>query len=141
MNAAKWFAPLLAFSSLLVPPGLSGQARITAKPSPVEVWCGGDDGLTLGLRDATERAFKDSSDFPLATAKRRAVYKVLIPTHVGWERVGPRTKILYTIQVTRMNDKEIGTFKGSCWDSDFPMCGTQIVDSTGTLLGAIKTPK
>ena len=111
-----------------------GQTVSETKASPVEVWCGGDDGLTSRLRDASEQAFNIASDLPLATKNRHAVYKVVIPTNVDWKQVGSRTKVFYKIEVLKMDDKRVGTFKGSCWDSDIRRCGTQIVDGTRKLL-------
>jgi hypothetical protein len=105
------------------------------------VWCGGDDGLTSRLRDSTEQAFKARSDFPLATEGHRAIYKVLIPTNVGWKQVGSRTKILYTIRLLTMEDKSVGNFKGSCWESAVDSCGTQIVDRTVNLLASFDKSK
>jgi hypothetical protein len=108
--------------------------------TPVEVWTGGGDALTLRLRDELERTFKQTADLPLAT-KGTAVYKILIPTHVGWEQVGNKTKILYTIKVLRMNNAEVGSFKGTCWDSALGPCATQILNRARELLGASHKPK
>lgn len=96
--------------------------------------------MTSRLRDASEQAFNASSDLPLAIKDRHAVYKVVIPTNVDWKQVGNRTKVIYTIVVMKMDDRKVGTFKGSCWDSDFRRCGTQVVDGTRKLLAPINNP-
>ena len=61
----------------------------SAKPMLVQVWCGGDDGLTLRLRDAVENAFKASSAFALSSGKRPGTLIVTI-TQMSygsrWER-------------------------------------------------------
>jgi hypothetical protein len=133
VNSAKLSASLLAIS-LLIPPELSGQRTAQPTPQPVAVWCGGDDGLTSKLRDATEQAFKATRDLPLGTKDRHAVYKVLIPTNVDWKQVGSRTKVLYTIKLLTIDQKEVGSFKGSCWESSIGTCADQIVNRTRDLL-------
>lgn len=97
--------------------------------------------MTLRLRDASEHAFNATSDLPPATKERHAIYKVVIPTNVDWKQVGSRTKVLYTIEVSTMDDKKVGTFKGPCWDSSIRRCATQIVDETRELLTTINEPK
>jgi hypothetical protein len=131
----------LAVAFLLVTLVCIGQTASKTKPRPVEVFCGGDDGLTSRLRDASEQAFNATSDLPLATTDRHAVYKVVIPTNVDWKQVGSRTKVLYTIEVLKVDDKKVGTFNGFCWESDIRRCGTQIVDGTRRLLATINDPK
>jgi hypothetical protein len=131
----------LAVAFLFVTLECIGRTTSKAKPSPVEVFCGGDDGLTSRLRDASEQAFNATSDLPLATTDRHAVYEVVIPTNVNWKQVGGRTKVLYTIDVLKMDDKKIGTFKGACWESAIRRCGTQIVDGTRKLLATINDPE
>lgn len=118
-----------------------GQTTSKAKPSPVEVFCGGDDGLTSRLCEASEQAFNATSDLPLATVDQHAVYKVVIPTNVDWKQVGSRTKVLYTVEVLKIDDEKVGTFKGSCWDPGIRRCGTQIVDRARKLLATINDPK
>ena len=124
---------LVSFYIVVFAPGCLSQSTPEAK-QPIVVLCNGDDGLTLRLRDASERAFNETTDLPLASRHRDAVYKVMIPTNVDWRQIGSRTKVLYTIEVLTMNDKKIGTFKGSCWDAKIGDCGTQIVDSTRRVL-------
>ena len=134
MTTTKLTVSLLAIFTLLIPIECLAQAT----QHPVAVWCGGDDGLTSRLRDATERAFNATSDLPLATKERPAVYKVLIPTNVEWKQVGARTKVIYSIKLLTMDDREVGTFKGDCWESRINSCGIQIVDRARGLLNQSK---
>jgi hypothetical protein len=63
-------------------------------PIPVEVWRGGDDGLTLTLADAFENAFTASPYFILSSGRKKGTLVVRIPTHVGWRQIGKRTRVL-----------------------------------------------
>lgn len=137
MNIAKFSAFLLAISSPLIP----FECLAESTENPIVVLCGGDDGLTSRLRDATEQAFNATSDLPLATKERHAVYKVVIPTNVGWKQFGSRSKVLYTVEVLTLDDKKVGAFKGSCWESSIRRCATQIVNETRELLTTVDKPK
>ena len=99
-------------------------------PAPVEVWCGGDDGLTLKVCDAKEQAFKAAQDLPLRKEEESAKYKVVIATNVDWKKVQGRLQILYTIDLLNTDDNEVGRFKGLCWESKVGACGTQILEAT-----------
>ena len=104
----------------------------SAKATPVEVWSGGDDGLTLRLRASLQNAFKSSSSFVLSTGKKPGTLIVTIPTHVGWKQVGRRTKVLYTVDFASVDNQPIGASKGSCWDDELTKCANKIVkDATG----------
>src|SRR5947209_11105206 len=67
-------------------------------PTPVEVWCSGDDGLTIRLRDAIESAFESSAVFRLNKSKKPRALVVTIPSNVEWEQVGQRNRVLYTVK-------------------------------------------
>jgi hypothetical protein len=98
-----------------------------AKRTPVEVWCGGDDGLTLGLRDALEKAFESSPDFNLTSRKIPGKLVVTIPTHVKWMQAEKRTYIDYIVRFTSINNHDLGTVPGSCWDDEITQCVAQIM--------------
>jgi hypothetical protein len=93
----------------------------------VEVWSGGDDGLTLKLRDTLEEAFRSSSAFALSSGKKPGTLIVTIPTHVGWKQKGKRTQVLYTVEFTSVNSRPLGTSTGSCWDDALTKCANKIV--------------
>ncbi|MEP6740987.1 MAG: hypothetical protein ABJB61_00705, partial [bacterium] len=95
--------------------------------TPVEVWCGADDGLTQGVRDALETAFASTPDFVLSSGKRTGTLLVTIPTHVRWKEIGERTQVFYIVEFTSADDKKLRTHKGSCWNDDFAKCANQIV--------------
>ena len=146
MRLAARFTNLLAVSSLAIPSlvaplRLLGQPAPAEMPTPVAVSCGGDDGLTLQVCDATEKAFKATSDLPLASKERPALYKIVIPTNVVWKGVGERTQVRYAVRVLTPADKEIGAFEGYCWETNVRSCGTQILENTRRLLAPSNRPK
>jgi len=97
--------------------------------TPVEVWTGGDDGLTQRLADAVRDEFKQSSLFALAPASTPGSLRVTIPTHVGWEQVGGRTRVMYQLRLDR-GDRNLGESSGVCWEDELRTCARQIVEAT-----------
>lgn len=100
----------------------------SAKPTLVEVWSGGDDSLTVGLRNVLENAFKSSPDFTLSSGKKPGTLIVTIPTHVKWKRAGKRTKVFYRVEFTSVDNQPLGVSKGSCWDDVMTKCANRIVN-------------
>jgi hypothetical protein len=100
---------------------------LAAKATLVEVWVGGDDGLTQRLRDATEHAFQSSPRFVLSSGKKIGTLIVTIPTHVRWKQFGTRTQVSYSVEFASTDQQNLGTGKGSCWDDDFATCAAHIV--------------
>jgi hypothetical protein len=98
-----------------------------AEPTRVEVWAVGDDGLTLRLRDALEGAFRSSPDFTLSSGKKQGTLVVTIPTNVEWKKKAGRTKVLYTVKFTSIDDQNLGTSSGSCRENALTKCAAQIV--------------
>jgi len=105
---------------------------VAVEPTLVEVWCGGDDGLTIRLRDALENAFKSSPRFSLSFGKKPKTLIVSIPTNVEWNKVGKKTQVLYTVEFSLADNQKIGTSTGSCWDNAFAKCAAQIVKDAET---------
>ena len=99
------------------------------KPTPVEVWTGGDDGLTQHLRDAVESKFKASSDFVLSSGKKPGTLIVTIPTHVSWTHSGTRTHVRYKVEFSSNEGAGLSRSSGSCWDDNFAACASQIYGS------------
>jgi hypothetical protein len=96
-------------------------------PTLVEVWKGGDDGLTNKLSDTIETAFRSASDFHLSNGKMPGTLMVTIPSNVRWKKVGQRTKVFYDVKFSSVDGRDIGASKGSCWDDSFGTCATRIV--------------
>lgn len=106
----------------------------SAEPILVEVWSGGDDGLTSRLRDALENAFKSSPDFALSSGKKPGTLVVTIPTNVGWRSIGKRTQVRYTVELSSAENRRIRTSTGSCWDDGLAKCAAQIVSDARTAM-------
>jgi hypothetical protein len=111
--------------SLIVPACAMGASD--AKQTPVEVWRGGDDGATLRLTDALEATFRASPAFVLSSGKKPGTLVVTIPTHVGWKQIGGRNQVLYTVEFTSADGRNLGTATGSCWDDALSECADQII--------------
>jgi hypothetical protein len=92
---------------------------------PVEIWRRGDDGLTLRFADALEGALRASSIFTMSSGKKPGTLMVTIPDHVEWERVGNRTKVIYTLEFSTESSDRIGSSRGTCWDDDLSPCSRQ----------------
>lgn len=124
------FVSVKRFCLLLIGAFIAGGVVTEAAPakaSLVEVWVGGDDGLTQRLRDAVEHAFQSSPRFILSSGKKAGTLVVTIPTNVRWKQCGKRTQVFYTVEFASTDQQNLGTSKGSCWDDDFATCAAHIV--------------
>jgi hypothetical protein len=74
----------------------------------VEVWLGGDDGLTQRLGGAIERAFDKSRDFTPSSGKRPGTLIVKVPKNVDWTEFGNRTQVRFTIDFETADAVTIG---------------------------------
>lgn len=106
---------------------MSGRSDAQQKPTAVEVWCGGDDGLTIRLRDEVEHALSSSPDFQMSSGKLPGTLLVTIPTNVGWKRAGTKTRVIYKIDLSVVGGKNFGERTGSCWDDDLQSCSQSIL--------------
>ncbi len=120
-----WIRWSVTIAVLLVLQTTAGTA--STKPTFVEVWSGGDDSLTTGLRNVLENAFKSSPNFALSNGKKPGTLIATIPTHVEWKRAGKRTKVFYTVEFTSVDNQHLGVSKGSCWDDAMAKCANKIV--------------
>jgi len=93
----------------------------------VEVWVGGDDGLTQRLRDAIEHAFQSSPRFVLSSGKKSGALVVTIPASVRWKQFGKRTQVFYRVEFATTDQQKRGASKGSCWDDESATCAAHIV--------------
>ena len=120
-----WMRRIVAIFVVFVAQSVVGAG--SAKPTLVEVWSGGDDGLTLRLRASLEDAFKSSSAFVLSTGKKPGTMIVMVPTHVHWKQVGKRTKVLYKVNFASVDNQPLGASEGSCWDDALTKCANKVV--------------
>ena len=107
-----------------------GGSESTASATPVEVWVGGDDGLTIRLADAVEQAFKSSPSFTYV--ERGSVPDALsvgLPGHVTWFKVNGRVRVKYRLELEHRGQKVAGA-EGGCWESELKRCALEIVRTT-----------
>lgn len=123
MNLVMLVLILVSFGSICQKKGAPAKPTKT----PVEVWCGGDDGLTQGVCSSLATAFASSTDFDSSSDEEAGKLVVTIPTNVDWKEIRKRTQVFYTVEFTSANDKKLRTRKGSCWDNDFATCANQIL--------------
>jgi hypothetical protein len=136
MRSAKFLVFLLTFLQLVIPILLSPQQSIPKRAKHVQVWCDGDDGYTLRVCEATERAFNNAKNLPLQSADQHATYKVAIASNVHWERVQEQVRIFYSVEILTIHDKKLGGFEGICWESEIQNCGDQILEITRKILSS-----
>jgi hypothetical protein len=122
-SLATRLSVILAVSLLVA----CGVASAQTPRTLVEVWKGGDDGLTNKLADALKDAFKSSSDFQLSTGKKPGTLVATIPSNVEWKQVGKRTKVLYKVNFASVDNRPVGASEGSCWDDALAKCANKIV--------------
>ena len=129
-NPMKLFIGALLFIQLFPVAACSGSPalaqHISTEVISVEVWRGGDDGLTSKLADALEEKFRQTSPFVVGPASERPSLVVTIPSNVKWKKVGTRTKVQFYVTFSR-SSRQIGISKGACWEEDMPRCAAIIV--------------
>jgi hypothetical protein len=128
---------MIVIVSLLVAPCVAQGNRTT--PIPVEVRCGGDDDLTLRLRDTLENAVKLSPYFSLSSGKLPGTLIITIPPNVGRDQSGIRTRVFYSVEFASAEDQFIGKISGACRDDKLTICARQI--TTNAKVAARKLEK
>lgn len=124
VSPARLLTPLTAALLIAV---ACGSRSVFASPIPVEVWRGGDDGLTIKLVEALKIAVRASPDFTLSTGERPGSLIVTIPTNVHWKQVDGRIQVLYKVEFTSTDGRKLGNGAGSCWDSALSNCAAHIL--------------
>src|SRR5882672_79133 len=102
----------------------------SAKPTLVELWHVGDDGLSQRLADQVETAFRQSPDLVLSSGRKPGTLVVTIPSNVEWKLVGKRTQVFYSVEFSSTENKTTSKVAGSCWDDDLGKCAAQILRGT-----------
>ncbi len=95
----------------------------------VEVWRGGDDGLTNRAFDALEKAFGDAKDFSLARAGE-GVVKVEITHHL---RSDAKRHVTAPYAISRAEAAPL-VGKATCTETTLPVCADKILSATRTYL-------
>ncbi len=102
-------------------------SSVPGAPTPVEVWRGGDDGLTLRLADTLENAFRRTSDFALGTGEKPGTLIVTIPSNVTWIKIGSRTEVDCYVTFSGVSSQVLGGSRGRCWEDDLETCADRVV--------------
>jgi hypothetical protein len=108
--------------------GESSKRAVLARPTLVEFWHVGDDGLSQRLADRVESEFDRSPTFAVGSGKKPGTLVVTIPTNVDWKLVGKRTQVFYSVEFATADNEVISKSSGSCWEDMFEKCATQIID-------------
>ncbi len=116
---------LIGIALMLRPASAMGPPPV--KSIVVAVRCNADDGLSLRLKEAIEKAFKSSRDFSLSSGREPSAFTATIPTNVGWKQRGGRTRVSYTMEFSSVDNQSLGSIAGSCWDDGLAKCASQIV--------------
>jgi hypothetical protein len=103
----------------------------------VEVRANGDDGLTLRLRDAIERAATSSNEFQIRTAQKTPTLIVSIVSNVEWQTVGTRTRLTYQVQFADNATVILGKNSGSCWEDALSDCSAEVLRSAKLAKGKL----
>jgi hypothetical protein len=136
MNSISLIFLLVVFTSALCPNSAPPPEQTR---TPVEVWCGGDDGLTTGVCQAVVEAFNSSPDFELSSGDMPGSLVVTIPTNVDWKEIGKRTRVMYKVEFTSTDDRKLATRKGTCWEGEFGTCANQVIKYARTELSRLQS--
>ena len=108
-------------------------AVLVASPAlaatPVELWKGGDDGLTNRAFADLEKAFGNAKEFSLARPGEAAV-KVEITNHLRADAV---LRVTAPYQISRAGAAPI-IGEATCTEATLPVCADKIVSATRTYL-------
>jgi len=96
--------------------------------TPVEVYRGGDDGLTVRFCDAVEVAVKGSVVFSAVTVHTPEAMRLTIETNLRPLESGDDPKSSYVTILETADGAPIGAFRGNCRPSEFRRCATRVVE-------------
>lgn len=113
-------AACLSLAVLVASPALAA--------TPVEVWKGGDDGLTNRAFAALEKAFDDAPDFTRALVGDSTV-KVAITNNLAWRTSGDVVHVTAPYQISRtLTTPLVG--EATCTEATLPVCAEKILRAT-----------
>jgi len=104
-----------------------------ANPTPVEVWRGGDDGLTARFADALEATFRGAHEFLLSSGKAPGTLIVTIPTNLTWQQVGGRTVVNYVVEFSSGTSQLLGRSQGKCPEERLQECAVHVLGDANTI--------
>ena len=98
---------------------------------PVELWTGGDDGLTQKFAGSLHNAVAASSTLE-NTGVGHGALRMEIPTHLYWKKAQERTHFQYVVILVDAHGRYVGSSIGGCWESDMDNCATRVVADAST---------
>jgi hypothetical protein len=100
----------------------------------IRVESSGDDGLTQILVASLEKTLAASARFASASREGDSM-RWILPGHLYWRDVGPRTNFHYVIVIVGPASKFLGTVDGSCWADEMDICSKKIVADVAAVAG------
>ena len=110
-------------------------ASVSLGAVPVELWTGGDDGLTQRFADSVLTAISESRDFSAAHANEGALV-MRIPTHVYWSEVRGKINFSVVVIMTDNHSKYLGVSTGSCWEEAMKSCAEHVLSDARNIWAA-----
>lgn len=124
-------ATLLMLGSAAVSACATSPSR--GRPTPVEVWRGGDDGLTVRFADALEAAFRAAPEFSLSTGKAPGTLIVTISSNVTSKQDQGRSEVSYSVQFTSVESQVLGSSNGTCREGRLQECAAHVLTDLKTI--------
>lgn len=95
-------------------------------PTPVEVWRGGDDGLTSRLVDEVTAQLRASTAFQVAEVAGTGKILITVDQATASGTEG-RVVVRYNATFGTPAGASMGSAKGSCLETDLPDCAKGII--------------
>lgn len=109
--------------------GESGNGKI-----PVEIWRGGDDGLTVKLADNLNEIFKASNTFTTGKFGTGESLLVKIKENVNLEDLDGRKKIKYSVSFEKKSGLVLHVSEAGCWADEISECAKDIHNAAVNLI-------
>ncbi|GAA0560788.1 hypothetical protein [Rhizomicrobium electricum] len=113
-------------AALFALPAIAGS---NSKSVPVEVWRGGDDGLTIKLSEAVERALAASGRFSLSRGKLPGTLLITFPHNVVAKPDRNRLSVEYEATFSTIGNRVLGAVKSGCHEDELVVCVDEIVET------------
>jgi hypothetical protein len=112
---------------------------VASRRIPIELWRGGDDGYTLRLGEALEKALGESGVFlPIVMHDPTAMHLV-IETNLRPVESGDNPKAQYVVILEPSHGPPLGAIHGKCRGSEFDRCAHSVVASAERMWSSRQT--
>jgi hypothetical protein len=124
----RWL-PLVGLATLTAcAHSVAASAPPAEVPGPtrlVEVWRGGDDGLTIRLAEAVEESLFSSAELKSSSGQLPGTLYVNVPS-AKWKEMRGRTRVMVDIVLSEPADRPVATVAVRCWDGALSDCAKQV---------------